>query len=461
MLFYLAAILFGILLGAGVNYGAAEWAWEPKHNNPWCFSTKNRPDWYKIPIIGWFGMRSESAVFGRGFWVRPLLVEAAMGAFSLWFFQNQVVEWVALCAYFEKPFTLGGFLTLLGRYAMQLVLAALMLAASLIDFDEKTIPDNITVSGTLFALAVSMFFPLTLSEGTLKTLGVSGTNGTSETVGTSVAVGTSGMSETAVYIRPVTQLLDVPIDPVEESGDELLVPLNAASPLPPLDVRRDEFSGYYGLVSALICWCGWCFALTERHWRMRRGWRWALRIFWARLMRTRSTRLYVSMGFWGSVLITAFWASCWPQWLTLWTSLVGMGIAGAFMWLIRIAGRFAMDREAMGFGDVTLMAMLGAFLGWQPCVVLFFIAPFAGLIAGIVFLIFFRDREIPFGPFLCMAALVTMLYWTPLWILTRPLFALGSLLVTLGLGCLLLMVILLCLIQGAKALLLGGRGEEE
>ena len=57
----------------------------------------------------------------------------------------------------------------------------------------------------------------------------------------------------------------------------------------------------------------------------------------------------------------------------------------------------------MGFGDVTLMMMVGAFLGWQAGVVIFFLAPFAGLVVGVLQLVLRRDDEIPYGPFLCLA----------------------------------------------------------
>ena len=58
----------------------------------------------------------------------------------------------------------------------------------------------------------------------------------------------------------------------------------------------------------------------------------------------------------------------------------------------------------------------------------------------------FKDPEIPYGPFLCASALLTMLNWPMLWALTIPIFQLGSLLVTLGLGLWLLMVLLLSVI---------------
>jgi len=424
-MFLMLSALLGIFLGAFANYAAAAWAWEPKRNHPWCASDVSRPFWYRIPIIGWFGMKNESSRFGRRFWIRPLLVELGMGAFAVWFFQGQVLQTASLLLMNEIPVTPSTLWTLVARFVFQMIFAGLMLAASLIDFDEKTIPDQITVLGTIFALVISMIFPLTIGN---------------YSDGTSLA------------IFQVTQLLDFPDAPLV-TGDDFFNPLTASSPFPVLGVFKTEFSGKFGLVSALLCWWGWCFAMLDRHWRMNWGWRWAWRIFWERLARSTSTRHWCRLANWGTFLIVLFWAAGWPQWLSLWSSLLGMGIAGGFMWLIRIAGKFAMNREAMGFGDVTLMAMFGAFLGWQPCLILFFIAPFAGLVLALLFMILFRDPEIPFGPFLCAAALITLLNWPTLWALTLPFFQLGSLLFTLGLGLLLLMVILLALIQGIKKFL--------
>ena len=69
----------------------------------------------------------------------------------------------------------------------------------------------------------------------------------------------------------------------------------------------------------------------------------------------------------------------------------------------------------MGFGDVTLMAMIGAFLGWQACLIVFFLAPLAGLVLGLVQLILRRGKHIPYGPFLCLAALATIVGWATIW----------------------------------------------
>jgi leader peptidase (prepilin peptidase)/N-methyltransferase len=64
----------------------------------------------------------------------------------------------------------------------------------------------------------------------------------------------------------------------------------------------------------------------------------------------------------------------------------------------------------MGAGDIKFMAMIGAFLGWQKAIFTFFAAPFLGLILGLLNLLLRKDRLIPYGPFLALAALI-MLFW--------------------------------------------------
>jgi hypothetical protein len=93
----------------------------------------------------------------------------------------------------------------------------------------------------------------------------------------------------------------------------------------------------------------------------------------------------------------------------------------------------------MGFGDVTLMAMIGAFLGWQPLLPIFFLAPIAGLVVGVFRVILFRNHEIPYGPFLCLATLFLIVRWDSLWQWTEPLFELGWFVPGVMAACLVLM----------------------
>jgi leader peptidase (prepilin peptidase) / N-methyltransferase len=100
-------------------------------------------------------------------------------------------------------------------------------------------------------------------------------------------------------------------------------------------------------------------------------------------------------------------------------SLLG-GVAGAvIILLIAIIGSAVFRKEAMGMGDVRLMAMIGVYLGLWPYIPLTLIlAAFSGSIIGIV-LILLRgkkmDSAIPFGPFLSLGAMLCLLYGNKIW----------------------------------------------
>ncbi len=89
-------------------------------------------------------------------------------------------------------------------------------------------------------------------------------------------------------------------------------------------------------------------------------------------------------------------------------SLLGAFIGGGAIYLIGILGDFLFRKESMGGGDVKLLAMIGAFLGWQNALLTFFIAPFFGAIIGIIIKIRTKESLIPYGPFLALAAVISL-----------------------------------------------------
>ncbi|HZN66386.1 MAG TPA: prepilin peptidase, partial [Tepidisphaeraceae bacterium] len=79
-----------------------------------------------------------------------------------------------------------------------------------------------------------------------------------------------------------------------------------------------------------------------------------------------------------------------------------------------ILGTMGFGREAMGIGDVHLMAAVGAVIGAGASTVAFFIAPFCGLVLAIYLLFSGRKRELPYGPYLSMATAIVMLFYCPI-----------------------------------------------
>ena len=93
-------------------------------------------------------------------------------------------------------------------------------------------------------------------------------------------------------------------------------------------------------------------------------------------------------------------------------SLLGYLVGGGLVWAIRIFGTLAFGREAMGLGDVHLLGGVGAILGWFDPILIFFIAPFSGLIfvlfSSVLEKIGKTQREIPYGPHLAVATIVVV-----------------------------------------------------
>ncbi len=66
------------------------------------------------------------------------------------------------------------------------------------------------------------------------------------------------------------------------------------------------------------------------------------------------------------------------------------------------------DPQAMGFGDVKLLAAVGAFFGWQGAIFALVISVFVGAIVGVVGRLLGGDNKIPFGPYIVVGALAAL-----------------------------------------------------
>lgn len=124
------------------------------------------------------------------------------------------------------------------------------------------------------------------------------------------------------------------------------------------------------------------------------------------------------------------WINSHPHLHGFLVSMFGLLIGGGIVWFVRLIGSYFLREEAMGFGDVVLMAMVGAFLGWQATAIAFFaFAPVFALMAVAVTSIFVRDRAIPYGPYLSLGTLFTVLFWQQVSPIGMRIFELGIVLV--------------------------------
>jgi leader peptidase (prepilin peptidase)/N-methyltransferase len=104
----------------------------------------------------------------------------------------------------------------------------------------------------------------------------------------------------------------------------------------------------------------------------------------------------------------------WPIWaVSLVGALLGALAGGGTLWLVGWLWERARGVEAMGLGDVKMMFMVGAFLGWRLTVLTIFLGVTLGSITGIGLMIKRRDRNLqmllPFGIFLGIGAIISLL----------------------------------------------------
>ncbi|MCC5822602.1 MAG: prepilin peptidase [Planctomycetes bacterium] len=101
-----------------------------------------------------------------------------------------------------------------------------------------------------------------------------------------------------------------------------------------------------------------------------------------------------------------------PLWLVVLAAVcMGYLIGGGIVWGVRIFGTIAFGKEAMGLGDVHLMAAVGACLGWIDPVIAFFLAAFVGVAWAVLSKLVGGklNRAMPYGPFLAVATLLVIL----------------------------------------------------
>ena len=93
--------------------------------------------------------------------------------------------------------------------------------------------------------------------------------------------------------------------------------------------------------------------------------------------------------------------------ISVWESLLGILIGGGCLFAIAFGYEVITKREGMGGGDIKLLAMLGAFLGWKSLFFILFVSSLIGAVIGISLMIAKgKDMKyaVPFGPFLSVAA---------------------------------------------------------
>ena len=269
-----------------------------------------------LPILGWLFIRRDEDIHGRLFWVRPMLIELGLAVFTVWFYSWQIGGGL-IAGRLPLPLVEGQL-----WFASHLLLIVLLTAATFIDFDEQTIPDAITIPGTLAALAFAAFFP--------------------------------------AFRLP--QVVNGPsYEPIHFNSPDTLAGVT-------------WYQDWPGLAIGLFIIWGWSVALMPKICTLRYGLFQGARIMLASMIRpARKTACnirtqnrgpsalmfgFVGLGIGVSAFYVWFWVMQGPGYESLLGSILGMAFAGGLIWGVRLLAGLAMGQESMGFGDVTLMVMV-------------------------------------------------------------------------------------------------------
>jgi leader peptidase (prepilin peptidase)/N-methyltransferase len=90
-------------------------------------------------------------------------------------------------------------------------------------------------------------------------------------------------------------------------------------------------------------------------------------------------------------------------------ALLGAGLGFSLLWAVGAAGKWMFKEDAMGGGDIKMMAMVGAFVGWKGVILTIFLGALLGTLVFVPLAALGRKKLVPFGVFLALGAAATYL----------------------------------------------------
>lgn len=311
-----------------------------------------------VPVLSWLFLRGRCRTCGARISPRYPLVEAFMA-----------VLFAALVALFPPAHHGAAVLPLLAVVAM-------LVMAALIDLERYVLPDVLTLPALALALLGSLLWD--------------GTPGLpSPEAALAGALAGAGV---LVLINRVGGLV------LRRLGD-------TSERLWPVSLDQVNVAAVVGAAQGL--WPGLIAGLASL----------TLNLFARRPLRLGEPLLY---GLWLLAIVLASLGFPVPLATSVAGSVLAAGawaLVGAVYWWLHDATRPGEEEEpgeeadepvAMGFGDVKLAAVLGAFLGWERLLVALFLAVTLGAVGGIVARLLGGDRLVPFGPYLLLGALASL-----------------------------------------------------
>lgn len=335
-----------------------------------CYSCGTHVQWYdNLPVISYLILRGRCRWCAAPFSIRYLLLEVLVGALSA------LVMWWA----FNDPAAPAPWLLSLGvaegiaraiAAAVILSLAYLLIVASFIDLEHTIIPDELTKPFQLAAPLLAL--------------------GTGSVLGHRLLFDpTAWLSQRNVLgdVAPTTATFVWNLIAVVAG---VLLILALSLPLAKVIYSR--------------------FCPPEQRWSDsdHRGFR--IGVWWFMAATLVPTLAILALVWWqpGDQGGT-WWQMCAGHGaLALFGSLVGW----LSLYLVGLIGTIAFRRNAMGFGDVKFLAPIGAFLGPVGVLYAFFFAAMVGTVVGLPMRLLASRREIPFGPWLAVGAILALV-WGP------------------------------------------------
>ncbi len=426
-------MVVGAAVSALINWAIYSWSiFSRRPVSPWMRLLEEEQDlladrtWLdRIPVYGWIRLRRHHDKAWT--WIRPMLIDVVWIIGLPWFWHWQ----------------LGG--GLLGFHSGNLpvmpqwnsyaeiwfwshtLLIALLFIATFIDFDERLIPDQITVPGTIAGLCIAAALPSSRLP--------------------QIAAGAGGAMVEWINFR-------------------------SPHPFDPPPAVHWCFS-WIGLALALGVFTIWILSLFPRISPFHLGFGKGIKFTLASVLRPQRktecalrtvkrgpfglTKILLAILLAGLPLLTAAWVMLPKEnWISLMGAVIGMAVAGGLIWGIRLVGGAVLGMQAMGFGDVTLMAMIGTFIGWQASISGFIYGIIAAMVFAMVLFVVLRDSYLAFGPYLAFGAVFAILRWEPIWTSGRhSFFAFGAWLLVVLLVSLVLMAVLLPMVRWLKLKTLG------
>ncbi len=426
-------MVVGAVISAFINWAIYSWSvFSRRPISPWMRLLEEEQDlladrtWLdRIPVYGWIRLRRHHE--GAWTWIRPLLIDTVWIIGLPWFWHWQHGGGLL-------GFNAGG-LPVLPNWSFyaevwfwsHTLLIALLFIATFIDFDERLIPDQITIPGTIAGLCIAAALP------------------------------SSKLPQMAAV-----------------AGGAVVEWINFRSPHPfdPPPTVHWCF-GWMGLLLALGVFTIWILSLFPRISPFHLGFGKGIKFTFASVLRPKrktqcalrtverrpfglSKILFALLAIGLPLLALAWMMLPEENWISLMGAVIGMAVAGGLIWGIRLVGGAVLGMQVMGFGDVTLMAMIGTFIGWQASVAGFIYGIIAAMLFAMILFVIFRDSYLAFGPYLAFGAVYSIFNWKHIWANGRHgFFAFGAGLLVVLLVSLILMAVLLPIVRWLKLKTLG------